>query len=110
MTGYSSHDIILAHNTIFSSPHKGPPRSTEFMELKQWLTILSAELETTDVAMDGDAVRVLLDLARDSAHEVERIAAPLTTFLVGIAVGRGAPLTTAAATATTLLLNHDAAD
>ena len=80
------------------------------MKLKQWLTALSAELETSDVAMDDDAVSTLLDLARDSAHEVERIAAPLTTFIVGIAVGRGAGLTTAAATATTLLLNDEAAD
>jgi len=80
------------------------------MDLKQWLTTLSAELETTDVAMDDDAVRTLLDLARDSAHEVERVAAPLTTFLVGIAVGRGAALSEAAATATTLLLNQEACD
>jgi len=80
------------------------------MDLKQWLTTLSAELETTDVTMDDDAVRILLDLARDSAHEVERVAAPLTTFLVGIAVGRGAALSTAAATATSLLLNQEAAD
>jgi hypothetical protein len=41
---------------------------------------------------------------------VERVAAPLTTFLVGIAVGRGAALSTAAATATALLLNEDSAD
>ncbi len=80
------------------------------MDLKQWLTTLSARLETTDVTMDDDAVQTLLDLARDSAHEVERVAAPLTTFLVGIAVGRGAALNMAAATATTLLLNHEAAD
>jgi hypothetical protein len=80
------------------------------MELKQWLSTLSAELEVSDFGMDDDAVRTLLALARDSAHEVERIAAPLTTFLVGIAVGRGAVLTTAAATATTLLLNQEAAD
>ena len=80
------------------------------MELKQWLTILSAELETSDVVMDDDAIRTLLDLARDSAHEVERIAAPLSTFLLGIAVGRGATLTTAAARATTLLLGHESAD
>jgi hypothetical protein len=66
--------------------------------------------ETSDVAIDDDAVRTLLDLARDSAHEVERIAAPLTTFLVGIAVRRGAALTEAAATATKLLLNREAAD
>ena len=80
------------------------------MDLKQWLTTLSAELETTDVTMDDDAVRTLLDLARDSAHEVERVAAPLTTFLVGIAVGRGAALSPAAAAATSLLLNQEAAD
>jgi len=80
------------------------------MELKQWLTTLSGELETSDVTMDDDAVRTVLDLARDSAHEVERVAAPLTTFLVGIAVGRGAALSTAAATATALLLNEDSAD
>ena len=80
------------------------------MELKQWLTTLAAELEMSDVTMDDDAVQILLDLARDSAHEVERVAAPLTTFLVGIAVGRGAPLSTAAARATALLLNEEAAD
>jgi hypothetical protein len=77
------------------------------MELKQWLNILSAALEASDVTLDDDAVHTLLDLARDSAHEVERVAAPLTTFLVGIAVGRGATLGGAAATATALLMNED---
>jgi hypothetical protein len=80
------------------------------MELKQWLTTLSAELQTSDISMDEDAVHVLLDLARDSAHEVERVAAPLTTFLVGIAVGRGATLGSATATATALLMNEESSD
>ena len=80
------------------------------MELKHWLTTLSAELGTSDVTMDDDALTTLLDLARDSAHEVERVAAPLTTFLVGVAVGRGAALNAAAAAATTLLMNDEAAD
>ena len=80
------------------------------MELKQWLTTLSAELETGDVMLDDDAIHTLLDLARDSAHEVERLAAPLTTFLVGVAVGLGATLGNAAAAATELLMNDDAAD
>ena len=80
------------------------------MELKQWLTTLSAELETSDVPLDDHAIHTLLDLARDSAHEVERLAAPLTTFLVGVAVGRGATLGNAAAAATELLMNDDAAD
>jgi len=78
------------------------------MELKQWLTNLAAELEISDITMDEDAVHILLDLARDSAHEVERVAAPLTTFLIGIAVGRGATLGSTAASATELLLNQDA--
>jgi Domain of unknown function (DUF6457) len=80
------------------------------MELKQWLTTLSAELETSDVTLDDDAIHTLLDLARDSAHEVERLAAPLTTFLIGVAVGRGATLGSAAAAATEQLMNDDAAD
>jgi hypothetical protein len=57
------------------------------MELKQWLTTLSSELQTSDVTMDEDAVHILLDLARDSAHEIERVAAPLTTFVVGSPLG-----------------------
>ena len=80
------------------------------MELKHWLTTLSAELGTSDVTMDDDAVTTLLDLARDSAHEVERVAAPLTTFLVGVAVGRGGALKATTATATSLLRNDEAAD
>ena len=40
------------------------------MELKLWLTTLSAELETSDVTLDDDAIHTLLDLARDSAQEV----------------------------------------
>ena len=78
------------------------------MELKQWLTNLAAELDISDIPLDDDGVHTLLDLARDSAHEVERVAAPLTTFLVGIAVGRGATLERTAAAATALLLSTDA--
>lgn len=78
------------------------------MNLEQWLTALSDELELGDVRLDEDAVTTLLDLARDCAHEVERVAAPLTTYLLGVAVGRGAGLTEAAATATTRLLESEA--
>jgi len=35
-------------------------------------------------------VRLVLDLAREVAHGVERPAAPLTTYLAGQAVARGA--------------------
>lgn len=72
------------------------------MNLDEWLAALSTAIGTDDVPLDGDALHTLLDLARDSAHNVERIAAPLTTYLVGVAVGRGAPLGSVAATATAL--------
>jgi hypothetical protein len=42
-------------------------------------------------------VRQILDLARVAAHQVERPAAPLTAFLLGLAVGTGQPADQAAA-------------
>jgi hypothetical protein len=51
-----------------------------------------------DEAIDID---VPLDLARDVAHHVERRAAPVTTFLVGLAAGRAADRPTAARTIAT---------
>lgn len=59
------------------------------MDMTQWLTRLGAELGTDDVPLDDAAITALLDLTREAAHGVERIAGPLTTFLVGVAVGRG---------------------
>jgi hypothetical protein len=74
------------------------------MDLDHWLTALSAEIGTDDLPLDNNTIHTLLDLARDSAHEVERVAAPLTTFLVGVAVGRGASLGRVAAQATALAM------
>jgi hypothetical protein len=75
------------------------------MDLDQWLTALAAEIGTDDYVLDNNAIHTLLDLARDSAHEVERVAAPLTTFLVGLAVGRGQTLGSVAARATALAMS-----
>ncbi|MCW2803903.1 MAG: hypothetical protein QOF52_185 [Propionibacteriaceae bacterium] len=74
------------------------------MDLDEWLTALSAELSVQDFAFDNNTIHTVLDLARDAAHEVARPAAPLTTFLLGLAVGRGAPLGAAAAKATALAM------
>ena len=76
------------------------------MELDAWLRILADELGLSDVHLDDDALHTILDLARDAAHEIERPAAPLTSFLVGIAVGRGQALGSAAAKATSRLLDE----
>jgi hypothetical protein len=72
------------------------------MELSTWLETVAAQLDL-GVTLDDEAVQILLDLARDSAHEVERVAAPLTTFLAGVAVGRGAALPSTATAITDLL-------
>ena len=76
------------------------------MELEAWLRTLADELGLSDVALDDDAVHTLLDLARDAAHQIDRPAAPLTSFLVGVAVGRGAALGSVSAKTTKLVLDQ----
>jgi hypothetical protein len=49
--------------------------------LAAWVSELCAAL---GVDLDVD-IGLLLDVARDAAHEIARPAAPLTTFLVGYA-------------------------
>ena len=43
------------------------------------------------------SIPAILDLARDAAHNVERPAAPITTYLLGYAVAQGADLAEASA-------------
>lgn len=54
------------------------------MSLTEWSAQLCEALGI-DPEYEADAI---LDLAREAAHQVERPAAPLTTFLVGYAAGR----------------------
>ena len=53
--------------------------------MSAWLNDLSTELGIQEV---GDA-KGLLDITREVAHNVSRPAAPLTLYLLGIAVGQG---------------------
>jgi hypothetical protein len=57
------------------------------------------------LGLDAAAVdtRFILDLARDVAHQVERPAAPVTAYLIGLAVGRGTDPQQAAADVRRLL-------
>jgi hypothetical protein len=52
--------------------------------LAGWASGLAADLGVEQV-LDVDAV---LDLASDAAHGIMRPAAPLTTYLVGVAIGQ----------------------
>jgi Domain of unknown function (DUF6457) len=59
----------------------------------------AAVCEATGLSPLGDDdQRLVLDLARDVAHEVLRPAAPLSAYLLGVAVGRGAEPSAAAET------------
>ena len=73
------------------------------MDLQAWLRRLAEGLGTGDVTLDDATVRLLLDLTREAAHDVERVAGPLTTFLVGVAVGRGSGVAEAVEAASVLL-------
>ena len=61
--------------------------------LDQWTQAACAEL---GLVPEQVPARIVLDLARDVAHQVDRPAAPLTAFLLGLAVGSGHPIDEAA--------------
>ena len=71
------------------------------MSLDDWVAQLAVALELEPGSVD---IPLLLDLARDAAHAIARPAAPLTTFMVGLAAGRagGSPDDVLAAVRTTL--------
>jgi hypothetical protein len=60
--------------------------------IDRWVGAVSQELGLSAVPSD---TRTILDMTKDVAHNVDRPAAPVTAYLVGIAVGRGKPLSEA---------------
>jgi Domain of unknown function (DUF6457) len=62
--------------------------------LDEWTEALSAEL---GLDPGEGSQKTVLDLARVAAHTVDRPAAPLTAYFLGMAVGRGEPLAETAA-------------
>jgi hypothetical protein len=52
--------------------------------LEDWTAAVCA-----DLGVAHPDAKAILDLAREVAHGVDRPAAPLTSFLVGVAVGQG---------------------
>ncbi len=59
--------------------------------IEEWTEAVRRDLGIT-VAVDIDAI---LDVAKEVAHRVQRPAAPVTTYLVGLAVGAGMPVSEA---------------
>jgi hypothetical protein len=58
----------------------------EMNELDAWVAAASAEL---GLAPGDVQAKEVLDVARDVAHHVLRPGAPVTAYLMGVAVGRG---------------------
>jgi hypothetical protein len=73
------------------------------MTLDEWVTAACAEL---DIARSDAPVSLVLNLARDVAHHTVRPAAPVTAYLLGLAVGRGADPREAAAALTALAVRQ----
>ncbi len=69
--------------------------------VQRWMDAACAELGIDPATVDE---RAILDLTREVAHQVDRPAAPLTAFLLGVAAGRGAPLAATAARLQALVL------
>ncbi|RKS69162.1 hypothetical protein CLV35_3336 [Motilibacter peucedani] len=61
---------------------------TEGPTLDEWTAQVAEALGLPPELAGLDARQLVLDLARDVAHGVARPAAPLTTFLAGVAAGR----------------------
>ncbi len=74
--------------------------------LDEWALAACGELRLDPAALDA---QLILDLARDVAHGVARPAAPLTAYLLGVAVGQGRPLAESAARISQLAAQWDPA-
>jgi hypothetical protein len=73
--------------------------------LDDWIETVHAEL---GLEPDEATQKTVLNLTRVVAHKVDRPAAPLTAYFLGVAVGRGAPLEETAAKLQQLARGWDA--
>jgi Domain of unknown function (DUF6457) len=58
--------------------------------LDDWIAQASDTLDLPADTLSTELRAELLDLTRDVAHGVARVAGPLTCYVLGVAVGRGA--------------------
>ena len=75
--------------------------------LDDWIETACAELGLDPAEL---AQKPVLNLARVVAHTIDRPAAPLTAYLLGVAVGRGAPLAETATKLQDMARGRPAAD
>jgi Domain of unknown function (DUF6457) len=56
--------------------------------MERWIMAVCSDLGLDPGTAD---TRAVLDVTRDVAHNVDRPSAPVTAYLMGVAVGRGMP-------------------
>ena len=56
------------------------------IDLVAWLDVLASVPALGGVEVTRDEQRALLDLTRIAAHRSERVAAPITAYMVGLAL------------------------
>jgi hypothetical protein len=61
--------------------------------MERWIMAVCSDLGLDPGTAD---TRTILDTTRGVAHNVDRSSAPVTAYLMGVAVGRGMPLKRAA--------------
>ena len=64
--------------------------------LEEWTAAAGTGLGLDPAPLSTAEIKTVLDVAGDVAHTVARPAAPLTAYLLGVAVGRGLTLPEAA--------------
>ena len=62
-----------------------PPHAEPTLSLSVWLDVVLHELPDGTPAPSAAEQAAILDLARVAAHSSERIAAPISAYLVGLA-------------------------
>lgn len=78
-------ELVTDIDTVDDLQRQRASRGGGATMLDSWVTAVKADL---GLAEDVD-IDALLDVARVAAHRVERPAAPLTMYLMGLAVGAG---------------------
>lgn len=79
------------------------------MKLTDWAKECGDELGV-DLTIERADVDRILDITRDVAHQVARPAGPVTAYVLGIAVGRGADPAEAARKLTDLAARQEPED
>ena len=82
--------------------------SARVADLGAWLGAVGTELEVPVEEVLSESVQdEMLALTGEIAHSVVRVAVPLTSYLMGVAVGRGASPEEALRIVSGLLPGHD---